>query len=102
MRTCVKCGDEFELYSGKPGLSTECDFCAEEVVDKYTGNMIYDHKTGPSIQINSDPRLTAYINEATKLKNKGSNMNNNHKVDSSMQKSSGMVRDAGGRSRRRE
>lgn len=102
MRTCVKCGEEFELYNGKPGLSTECDFCAEEVVEKYTGNMIYDHKTGAQIQINSDPRLTNYINKATKLQNKGSNMGNNLKVDSSMQKSSGCVRDAGGRSRRRE
>jgi len=102
MTECIKCGVEFKLYSGKPGKSNECIDCAEEVIDRYTGNMIYDHKTGATIQINSDPRLTQYINNSTKLQNKGSNLGNNLKVDSAMQKSSGCVRVASGRSRRRE
>lgn len=102
MKTCVHCGFDFELYPGKPGKSNECDDCAVEHVTKYTGNMIYDHKVGASIQINSNPELTAYINNSTKLRNKGSNLGNNLKVDSSMAKSNGMVHDAGGRSRRRE
>lgn len=99
---CKHCGFEFKLYAGKPGKRNECDDCAEETAVKYTGNMIYDHKVGASIQINSDPRLTQYINSATKLRNKGSNLGNNLKVNSSMAKSNGMARDAGGRSRRRE
>jgi hypothetical protein len=64
----------------KPGLITKCEDCAEDNVVKFTGNMIYDHKTGCSIQINSDPGLTAYITNATKLINKGSNLGNNLKV----------------------
>ncbi len=99
---CRHCEVEFKLYSGKPGKIDECGDCAEEVVQKYTGNMIYDHKVGAQIQINSDPRLTEYINKSTKLKNKGSNLGSNLKVDSNMQKSNGCVHDAGGRSRRRE
>ena len=98
---CIHCGCDFEFYKGKPGRKNECEDCADEV-QKYTGNMIYDHKTGASIQINSGPRLTQYINTSTKLRNKGSNLGNNLKADSSMAKSSGMVSSAGGRSRRRE
>ena len=41
--------------------------------------MIYSHKTGCSIQINADPALTQYLNDTTKLKNKGSNMGNSHR-----------------------
>jgi hypothetical protein len=55
------------------------------------------------IQINSDPRLTSYINNSTKLRNKGSNLGNNLKVDSSMAKvNGGCVKPVDGRSRRRE
>lgn len=102
VKQCVHCGAEFKLYHGKPGKVNECDLCADEPVVKYTGNMIYDHKTGPSIQINKDPELTKYINGATKLRNKGSNLGNNLKVNSAKAKSNGMAYDAGGRSRRRE
>lgn len=82
MRTCIKCNAEYDesLRRGKPGRITECDDCAEETGVKYTGNMIYDHKTGCSIQINADPGLTAYITKATALRNKGSNLGNNLKV----------------------
>jgi hypothetical protein len=102
MKVFMHCDFEFQPYPGKPGLVNECDDCAVESVDKYTGNMIYDHKTGPQIQINSNPELTAYINNSTKLQNKGSNLGNNLKVNSKMAKSSGLAYDAGGRSRRRE
>jgi len=64
----------------KPGKIIFCDDCADTDVVKMTGNMIYDHKTGCSIQINSDPGLTKYIINATKLRNKGSNLGNNLKV----------------------
>jgi len=79
---CKKCGDEYDVNSrrGKPGLATVCQACADEPTVKYTGNMIYDHKTGCSIQINADPGLTAYITNSTKLRNKGSNLGNNLKV----------------------
>lgn len=88
---CVKCGDIYDKHEriGMPGRITECNFCAEEPVTKYTGNIIYDHKTCPVLQINTDPRLTAYINNATKLQNKGSNLGNNLKVNSAMSKSNG-------------
>ena len=77
---CAICQDEFVPYRNKPGRVNECTFCANETATKYTGNMIYDHKTGCSIQINTDPTLTQYIIGATKLQNKGSNLGNNLKV----------------------
>lgn len=81
MQICVSCGTEYDKRErlGKPGRATICEECAEEEADvqKYTGLMIYSHKCGSSIQINSDPKLTEYIINATKLKNKGSNMNDN-------------------------
>jgi len=82
MRHCIKCGDEYneETRRNMGGRITECQDCAEEHTTKFTGNMIYDHKTGCSIQINSDPSLTQYIIKATKLQNKGSNLGNNLKV----------------------
>ena len=99
--TCIHCEVEFIPAPKKPGKHNECEECANDV-DMYTGNMIYDHKVGATIQINSDPRLTEYINGATKLRNKGSNLGNNPKVDSSMAKSSGLVKSAGERARRRD
>jgi hypothetical protein len=82
MNCCIKCGTEYnpEERRGKLGKITECQDCAEEVATKFTGNMIYDHKTGCSIQINTDPKLTQYITKATALRNKGSNLGNNLKV----------------------
>jgi hypothetical protein len=104
IRVCSSCDVEYKLTDKKPGPVHVCEDCGEEheTVHKYTGNMIYDHKTGASIQINSDPALTAYINNSTKLRNKGSNLGNNLKVDSSKVKSSGLAYGAGGRARRRE
>ena len=82
IRECETCGNEYEVSSrrNQPGKVTTCLDCAEDNAVKYTGNMIYDHKTGYSIQINSDPRLTSYISKATELRNKGSNLVNNLKV----------------------
>ena len=103
-RICSECSIDYQLTSDKPGPVHMCEDCGEEheTETKYTGNMIYDHKVGASIQINSDPELTEYINGATKLRNKGSNLGNNLKVNSSKAKSNGMRTSAGGRSRRRE
>jgi hypothetical protein len=78
--SCVKCGIEFKPFKGKPGRVNECVDCADEQAVKYTGNMIYDHKTGCSIQVNTDPGLTNYIINSTKLRSKTSNLGNNGKV----------------------
>lgn len=82
MRSCIYCGIEYaeETRHGKPGRITECDDCADDDTVKFTGNMIYDHKTGCSIQINSDPGLTMYIINSTKLRSKTSNLGNNAKI----------------------
>lgn len=98
---CINCGIEFVPYKNKPGKINECTDCAEDQ-DRYTGVMVYDHKAGCSIQINSDPELTEYIISATKLRNKGSNLGNNLKVNSSKAKSNGLVVSAGDRSRRKD
>ena len=99
-RICKCCDDEYTLTPDKPGAIDVCKDCADEPVEKYTGNMIYDHKTGCSIQINSDPELTKYITNSTKLRNKGSNLGNNLKVNSSKAKSNGLAYEAEGRNRR--
>lgn len=78
---CESCGAEYHRASrlGKSGKVTVCEECADEEGDVvlYTGNVVYSHKTSAELQINTDPSLTAYINDSTKLKNKGSNMNAN-------------------------
>jgi predicted nucleic acid-binding Zn-ribbon protein len=30
-RECIKCGEEFVLYNGKPGLINECVDCASDI-----------------------------------------------------------------------
>ncbi len=82
MKNCGICEAEYDPRTrrGKPGLVTVCEDCAEEPVVPYTGNMIYAHKTGCDIQINSDPALTNYIRKSTELRNKGANLGNNLKV----------------------
>jgi len=99
---CKDCGINYTPTKQKLGPIYLCFECGEnnEVEPKYTGNMIYDHKTGASLQINTDPKLTEYIIQSTKLRNKGSNLGNNLKVDSSMAKSTGLSKSAGERSRR--
>ena len=78
---CISCNGEYETLSrkGNKGKITVCNECGEEeeTAVKYTGVMIYDHKTSAQCQINTNPLLTEYLINATKLKNKGSNMTNN-------------------------
>ena len=99
---CTECECEFEFNSNKPGKINACEDCSVDHAVRYTGNMIFDHKTGADIQINSDPELTKYIIESTKLRNKASNLGNNLKINSNKSRSSGLVYAAGGRNRRRE
>lgn len=82
IRECKNCGMEYDDSSRKnrPGLIIHCSECADESVEKFTGVMIYTHKTGGTIQVNRDPRITEYIIDATRLRNKGSNLGNNLKV----------------------
>ena len=94
---CKHCGLDFEFYNGKPGKKFECLDCHEEVAERYTGNMIYDHKCGATIQINTDPKLTAYINNSTKLRNKGSNLGNNLKVSGNPHTKGACLMTAGGK-----
>lgn len=79
MNICELCEMEYDKKDrlGKPGRITVCEDCAEDDTVPYTGVMIYGHKTSCEIQINTDPKLTEYLINATKLKNKGSNMTNN-------------------------
>jgi hypothetical protein len=100
--TCTECECEFEFNPNKPGKKNMCTDCSNDDVTRYTGNMIYDHKTGADIQINSDPELTKYIINSTKLRNKASNLGNNLKANSGKVRSNGLVYAAGGRSRRRD
>ena len=97
-RNCKKCGEEFDVSSriGKPGRLSECEDCAVEFTVRYTGNMVYDHKTGCAVQINADPNLTAYIRKATALRNKGSNLRNNMMVSYKTKGSGRCVTTVGG------
>jgi hypothetical protein len=83
MNICTECGSEYDraerARSKVGGRITICEECAEEAgdIEKYTGCMIYGHKTAGALQINSDKKLTEFLIKATRLKNKGSNMNDN-------------------------
>lgn len=33
IKTCVSCGEEFELTPGKPGFANRCPSCSEEEAD---------------------------------------------------------------------
>lgn len=80
MAICIDCEEEYSDKRASLGYDT-CLECGESNVTRYTGVMIYTHKTAPSIQINTDPKLTDYLIKSTKLKNKGSNLGENLKVD---------------------
>lgn len=49
-RTCRNCGEEFIARPGKPGFINQCEDCAHDV-PLLGGNMIWDHKTAPSLVI---------------------------------------------------
>lgn len=34
IKTCVKCGEEFELKPGKPGFANRCPDCSEDSEEK--------------------------------------------------------------------
>jgi len=47
---CRDCHVEFVPYHGKPGYINQCEDCATDV-PKLGGNMIWDHKTAPYIEV---------------------------------------------------
>lgn len=80
-RTCRICDGVYDDSErrGKAGLIVHCPDCADdEDVTRYTGNMIYDHKTGGRIQVNKNPEITNYINASTRKHSYGSNFARNH------------------------
>ena len=78
LATCTECHEEYSNRRADLGYTT-CLDCGESTA-RYTGVMIYTHKTAPDIQINADPALTQYLINSTKLKNKGGNLGENLKV----------------------
>lgn len=52
---CAKCGRSFKLDPSKRGYANHCPTCSMEdnEVSKVGGNMIWDHKTAPYIEIKS-------------------------------------------------
>lgn len=80
---CEECGDDYTLCYRNPsrgeaqwksGPRNLCWECTKEWNHKNwnrnpvrkSGNMIYDHKTAPELQINDDPRVTNYIRASTR------------------------------------
>lgn len=70
MKQCKHCGGEFDpqekVRQAKQnrlpmGKIDECLDCVETDVERHTGVMISGLKTGGTIQINTDPRLTEYM-----------------------------------------
>lgn len=37
IRTCVKCGEEFELRPGKPGFANQCPTCSKPEEEETVG-----------------------------------------------------------------
>lgn len=73
IKICVQCDIEFDpkekaIRAKNLGISTgkinECLDCTTEEPERYTGVMVYGHKTGGEIQINKDPRITKYMKTA--------------------------------------
>ena len=52
-RTCSVCDKQFTELPNKPGLVHQCPNCSIETTECVGGNMIWTHKTGPSIEIKS-------------------------------------------------
>lgn len=50
IKSCKDCGEEFNWYPGKPGYINQCEECSDDV-PLQGGNMIWDHKTAPYIEI---------------------------------------------------
>lgn len=53
-KECVNCGEEFYPKRDKPGKIDECWTCgrkSEKDIVKLGGNMIWEHKTAPTIEI---------------------------------------------------
>ena len=42
IKTCVKCGEEFELKPGKPGFANHCPDCSEPDEVEFTGTNSLD------------------------------------------------------------
>lgn len=42
IKTCVKCGEEFELKPGKPGFANRCPNCSDEEAPDQTGKRSMD------------------------------------------------------------
>jgi len=49
--TCKTCGEDFYSDQNKPGYINVCYDCTTEDVEKLGGNMIYEHKTAPGLEI---------------------------------------------------
>lgn len=71
-RRCENCGAEYNgaLRRLQPGKLTVCEDCAEEVVEKVEGKMVFSHKTGATIEITQDGEL---IHEAQTFDPKNKN-----------------------------
>ncbi len=39
IKTCVVCGEEFELRPGKPGFANRCPECTDEGAEGTSGNL---------------------------------------------------------------
>jgi len=53
LKICTECNEEFELKPNKPGLIHHCPDCSQETVERLGGNMTWDHKTAPTLEIKS-------------------------------------------------
>lgn len=55
LRTCVDCGDNYRLTLNKPGKVNQCHQCGakSETTARVGGNMVYDGKHAPEIEIKS-------------------------------------------------
>jgi hypothetical protein len=58
---CRDCNQEFHPYPGKPGYIDQCEDCQRDV-PKVGGNMIWDHKTAPYIEVKSMKQAKQFAN----------------------------------------
>lgn len=49
IKTCVVCGEEFELRPGKPGFANRCPDCSEPAAGEESGSSFRDGDAGKDL-----------------------------------------------------
>jgi len=66
-RTCIKCGLDYELTPNKPGLITTCWDCSIETTQRIAGQMIWEGKHTPVLQLMSKKKAAEFARKTKRF-----------------------------------